>query len=244
MRHGGQWPARDSLSPGQSAILENRLKGRDSLSYANSVQHARSTAKLTEAAFSMRRTGSWIAGVALAGVLATCVEPAQTSGSKNSTKPSEAATTTLSREIHHQILALPFYSVFDSIDFRLEGRKVTLSGQVLRRTLKENAEAAVKSIEGIDAVVNQIEVLPVSPTDDDLRRAVYRALYEDPILERYAVQNVPPVHIIVKNGKVSLEGTVESVSDKHLAGTRAATVPNVAGVKNDLQIHSKENASE
>jgi hyperosmotically inducible periplasmic protein len=181
--------------------------------------------------------------MAMAALSAMRATPAQTSAAKNSARPVENATTSLTREIHHQILVLPFYSVFDSINFTLDGHKVTLTGEVLRRTLKEHAEAAVKSIEGVDTVVNQIEVLPVSPTDDDLRRAVYRALYEDPVLERYATQTVPPVHIIVKNGHVSLEGTVESVSDKNLAGTRAGTVPNVAGVKNDLQVR-KESASE
>jgi hyperosmotically inducible periplasmic protein len=192
----------------------------------------------------MWRTGICIVGVASAALFATCVTPAQTSAPRNPARPAENATTNLSREIHHQILALPFYSVFDSINFVLEGHKVTLTGQVLRRTLKEHAQAAVKSIEGVDTVVDQIEVLPVSPTDDDLRRAIYRALYEDPVLERYATETVPPVHIIVKNGHVTLEGTLESVSDKNLAGARAATVPNVAGIKNDLQVHAKEGASE
>jgi hyperosmotically inducible periplasmic protein len=192
----------------------------------------------------MRRTGIWTLGVALAAVFATCVAPAQTSTPKKSARPVDNVATSLSREIHHQLLVLPFYSVFDSINFTLDGRKVTLTGQVLRHTLKEHAEAEVKSIEGVDTVVNQIEVLPVSATDDDLRRAVYRALYEDRILERYATQTVPPVHIIVKNGHVALEGTVESVSDKNLAGARAATVPNITGIKNDLQVHAKESASE
>lgn len=192
----------------------------------------------------MQRTGICTAAVALAALFATCATPAQTSGAKNSAKMAENATASLAREIHHQILVLPFYSVFDSINFTLDNHKVTLTGQVLRRTLREHAEAAVKNIEGVDAVVNQIEVLPVSPTDDDLRRATYRALYEDPVLERYATQTLPPVHIIVKNGHVALEGTVESVSDRNLAGTRAGTVPNVAGIKNDLQVHPKESASE
>jgi len=168
----------------------------------------------------------------------------QATAANRSQKSEDRSSPSLSREIHHQILLLPFYSVFDSINFTLEGKKVTLTGQVLRHSLKESAEATVKSIEGVSVVVNQIEVLPSSASDDELRRAVYRALYEDSTLERYAIQNVPPVHIIVKGGNVTLEGSVESASDKNLAGTRAASVPNVAGLRNNLVVHPKESAAE
>jgi hyperosmotically inducible periplasmic protein len=192
----------------------------------------------------MRRIATRVVGFAFLCAVATHGVAGQTVPFRNSAKPPENGASNLSREIHHQILALPFYSVFDSINFTLEGRKVTLTGQVLRRSLKENAEGAMRSIEGVDTVVNQIEVLPASPADDDLRRAVYRALYEDSTLERYAVQNVPPVHIIVKNGSVALAGSVESLSDKNLAGARASAVPKVTGVKNDLVVHAKESASE
>jgi hyperosmotically inducible protein len=192
----------------------------------------------------MRRIAARVAGFAFLYAVATHGVAAQSVPVRNSVKPPENGTSSLSREIHHQILVLPFYSVFDSINFTLEGRKVTLTGQVLRRSLKENAEGAMRSIEGVDTVANQIEVLPASPADDDLRRAVYRAVYEDSTLERYGVQNVPPVHIIVKNGSVALEGSVESLSDKNLAGARAGAVPKVTGVKNDLVVHAKESASE
>jgi hyperosmotically inducible periplasmic protein len=192
----------------------------------------------------MRRIATRLAGCAFLCVIATHGVAGQTVPVRNSAKPPENGTSNLSREIHHQILVLPFYSVFDSINFTLEGRKVTLTGQVLRRNLKENAEGAMRSIEGVDTVINQIEVLPASPADDDLRRALYRALYEDSTLERYAVQNVPPVHIIVKNGSVALTGSVESLSDKNLAGARASAVPKTTGVRNDLVVHAKESASE
>jgi hyperosmotically inducible periplasmic protein len=191
----------------------------------------------------MGHIGAWRSVVGLFA-LSTCIAVAQTTRGKDAAKPPESVSTSLSREIHHQILVLPFYSVFDSIDFTLDGHKVILTGQVLRRGLRESAEGAVKSVEGVDTVVNQIEVLPTSATDDDLRRAVYRALYEDSTLERYATQNVPPVHIIVKNGIVALEGSVESVSDKNLAGARASAVPNVAGIKNDLAVHPKGSTAE
>jgi hyperosmotically inducible protein len=113
---------------------------------------------------------------------------------------------------------------------------VTLYGQVTRPTLKSDAEAAVKSIEGVSSVVNNIEVLPVSPMDDQLRRAVYRAIYGEPALSRYSIQAVPSIHIIVKNGNVTLEGVVDNETDKNLAGLRANGVPNVFSVKNNLAV--------
>jgi hyperosmotically inducible protein len=142
----------------------------------------------------------------------------------------------LIKEVRHQLLLLPYYSVFDNLGFRIEGDTVTLEGQVVRPTLKSDAEAAVKSVEGAGAVVNNIEVLPVSPMDDQLRRAVYRALYGDAVLSRYAYSAVPSIHIIVKNGNVALEGVVDNESDKNLAGLRANQVPDVFSVKNNLTI--------
>jgi len=150
----------------------------------------------------------------------------------------------LAREIHHQLLVLPFYSVFDNIEFGLKGGNVTLTGQVVRRSLKANAEAAVKSIEGVAVVVNQIEVLPANPEDDDLRTAIYRAIFEDSTLARYAIRAVPPIHIIVKNGDVTLEGAVESTSDKTLAAARAAKAANVQSVKNNLLVQTKPDAGQ
>jgi len=142
----------------------------------------------------------------------------------------------LAREVRHQLVLLPYYSVFDNLAFKVEGDKVTLSGQVVRPTLKSDAEAAVKSIEGVAAVVNNIEVLPLSPMDDQLRRAVYRAIYGDSVLFRYGESAVPSIHIIVKNGNVTLVGVVDSESDKNLANLRANGVPNVFSVKNDLAV--------
>jgi len=159
-------------------------------------------------------------------------------------KPEAKAATNLAREIHHQLLLLPYYSVFDSISFALNGNKVTLTGQVVRPTLRANAEAAIKTIEGVETVVNQIEVLPASPSDDELRRAVYRAIFEDPTLAAYAVQAVPPIHIVVKNGNVSLEGWVNSAADKNLAGSRANAVAEALSVKNNLVVQPKAGAAE
>jgi osmotically-inducible protein OsmY len=192
----------------------------------------------------MRRTRIWLALLALLAVLMTPTLQAQSTSVQKSAKPEERAPSGLSREIHHQILVLPFYSVFDFIVFTLDGSRVTLSGQVARRNLRAQAEAAVKSIEGVGVVINNIEVLPISPADDELRRAAYRALYEDPTLARYAIQNVPPIHIIVKNSNVTLEGSVDSLSDKNLAALRAGGVANVLGVKNNLVVHPRGIAAE
>jgi len=142
----------------------------------------------------------------------------------------------LSKEVRHQLVMLPWYSVFDNLAYKVEGDKVTLYGQVTRPTLKSDAEAAVKSIEGVSSVVNNIEVLPLSTMDDQLRRAVYRAIYGDPALSRYGFQAVPSIHIIVKNGNVTLEGVVDNETDKNLAGLRANGVPNVFSVKNNLVV--------
>jgi hyperosmotically inducible protein len=147
----------------------------------------------------------------------------------------------LVKEVRHQLLLLPYYSVFDNLLFKVEGDKVTLLGQVVRPTLKSDAENAVKSIEGVASVNDQIEVLPVSPMDDQLRRAVYRAIYGDPVLSRYGMSALPSIHIIVKNGNVTLEGVVDSESDKNLANLRASAVPNVFSVTNNLTVGSSNN---
>jgi hyperosmotically inducible protein len=142
----------------------------------------------------------------------------------------------LYKEVRHQLVMLPWYSVFDNLAYQVEGDKVTLYGQVTRPTLKSDAEAAVKSIEGVASVVNNIEVLPLSPMDDQLRRSLFRAIYGDAGLSRYAVQAVPSIHVIVKNGNVTLEGVVDNETDKNIANLRANGVPNVFSVKNNLVV--------
>jgi hyperosmotically inducible protein len=142
----------------------------------------------------------------------------------------------LAKEVRHQLVMLPWYSVFDNLAYQVDGDKVTLYGQVTKPTLKSDAESAVKSIEGVASVVNNIEVLPLSPMDDQLRRALFRAIYGEAGLSRYSIQAVPSVHIIVKNGNVTLEGVVDNEGDKNLAGLRANQVPNVFSVKNNLVV--------
>lgn len=142
----------------------------------------------------------------------------------------------LSKEIHQELLLLPSHSVFDYLAFALEGDEVTLSGQVLRSTLKAAAESAVKNIEGVGSVVNKIQVLPASPVDDQLRQTLFRNIYGGPGLQRYATLAVPPIHIIVNNGSVTLEGVVDSDSDRNLAGLRATETPSVYSVQNNLAV--------
>jgi hyperosmotically inducible periplasmic protein len=142
----------------------------------------------------------------------------------------------LVKEVRHQLLLLPYYSVFDNLLFKVAGDQVTLLGQVVRPSLKSDAESAVKGIEGVASVDNRIEVLPVSAMDEQLRRAVYRAIYGDTVLSRYGMSALPPIHIIVKNGNVTLEGAVDSESDRNLATLRTNAVPNVFSVTNNLTI--------
>jgi hyperosmotically inducible protein len=141
----------------------------------------------------------------------------------------------LEREVRHELLLLPYYGVFDNLAYRVEGGTVTLLGQVTQPVLKSDAEKAVKKIEGVERVDNQLEILPLSPNDDRIRRAVFRAIYGTPGLDRYGLQAVPPIHIIVKNGNVTLEGAVGTEMDKTLAGIKANGVSGVFSVKNNLQ---------
>lgn len=149
----------------------------------------------------------------------------------------------LDRSIRHQLQELPFYSVFDIISFTVDGEKVTLTGQVQRTTLKDHAEGAVKSLEGVSTVINNIEVLPHSSTDHELRRNVYRTIFEDPTLQKYAIQALPSIHIIVKNGVVSLEGSVDSEADRALAGNLVSNVPKVGSLGNNLVVRKRDPSS-
>jgi hyperosmotically inducible protein len=146
----------------------------------------------------------------------------------------------LVKEVRHELVMLPYYSVFDNLAYRVDGSKVTLFGQVVRPTLKSDAENVVKRIEGVTSVNNQIEVLPVSPNDDQLRRALFRAIYSQAPLQRYAQGAVPPIHIIVKNGNVTLEGAVATEGDKNIAGIAANGVPGVFKVTNNLQVDKEK----
>jgi hyperosmotically inducible periplasmic protein len=142
----------------------------------------------------------------------------------------------ITREVRHELLMLPYFGVFDNIAYKVDGSTVTLLGQVVRPSLKSDAENVVKHIEGVEKVDNQIEVLPPSPMDDGLRLRLYREIYGYPALEKYALGVQKPIRIIVKNGHVTLEGLVDNETDKNLAGLRANSVPGIFSVTNNLRV--------
>jgi hyperosmotically inducible protein len=147
----------------------------------------------------------------------------------------------LIKEIQHELVMLPYYSMFDWLQFEVQpDGEVTLKGEVTRPTLKSDAENVVKKIEGVEKVVNQIEVLPPSPNDDRIRRAVYRAIFNfNSPLFRYATVAVPSIHIIVQNGNVTLKGLVASKADSDLANIKANGVSGVFNVKNELSVENR-----
>jgi hyperosmotically inducible periplasmic protein len=171
-------------------------------------------------------------------LLVTCLLLAMASAAlgRQAAAPSAAATARITKEVRHELLMLPYFTVFDNLSYKVDGYNVTLIGQVTRPTLKSDAENVVKRIEGVEHVDNQIEVLPVSPNDDRIRRAVYRAIYGYPALQKYALGVQQPIRIIVKNGNVFLEGVVDNEGDKNIANIRANGVSGVFSVKNNLQV--------
>lgn len=140
----------------------------------------------------------------------------------------------IQKEVRHELVMLPFLTVFDNLGYKVEGYNVTLVGQVTNPVVKSDAETAVKKIEGVEKVDNQIEVLPVSLVDDGLRRRLYRAIYGYPPLQRYALPVLKPIRIIVKNGHVTLEGVVDSQADKNIVNIRANGVSGAFSVTNNL----------
>ncbi len=142
----------------------------------------------------------------------------------------------ISKEVRHELVMLPYYGVFDDLAYRVDGNKVTLFGEVTRPTLKSDAGRVVQKIEGVQSVTNNIEVLPLSPNDDQIRRAVYRAIYSQPGLDMYSLRAVPTIHIVVKNGNVILRGAVANQGDKDRANIAANGVPGVFSVKNELMV--------
>ena len=149
------------------------------------------------------------------------------------------------KEVRHELVMLPYYGVFDNLAYKVDpDGTVTLLGQVARPVLKSDAENAVKRIEGVEKVVNNIEVLPTSTNDDRIRRAVYRAIYGNDVLSQYQLRAVPPIHIIVKNGNVTLEGAVARQMDKQIAGMQANGVSGVFSVTNNLVVDEETSKKE
>jgi len=187
----------------------------------------------------MRRFSGWVLAFAICiglAVAGAAQEPAgNPSGAQNATGP-QRSQDRISREVFHELITLPQLTIFDNLQYKVDGDKVTLMGQVRNAILKDSAEKSIKRIEGVDTVNNQIEVLPASGNDDRIRRQVARALFNDERLFRYSMGSVPPIHIIVKNGHVTLEGIVNSEADKNEANIKANGVPGVFSVQNNLQV--------
>ena len=158
-----------------------------------------------------------------------------------STAQGKAGLSQLEKDVRHELVMLPYFGVFDNFEFQVseDGRHVTLSGQVTRPTLRTDAERVVKRIEGVERVTNNIEVLPLSPMDNQTRLAVARTIFGDSVLSRYSWGAVPPIHIIVKNGHVTLQGVVASETDKNIATIRANGVFGVFSVTNDLRVDNR-----
>jgi hyperosmotically inducible periplasmic protein len=151
-------------------------------------------------------------------------------------EPSERGQERIQREVRHELLMLPYVTAFDYLAYNVNGYEVTLIGQVVRPSIKSDAENVVKHIEGVEKVNNQIEVLPPSPMDARLRIRLFRAIYGYPALQKYELGVQKLIRIIVKNGHATLEGVVDSDGDKNLAGLRANTVSGIFSVTNNLQV--------
>lgn len=203
---------------------------------------------------------TFVAAVVALSVGSMTAQEEQTSTTLNA---NEQKVLEIAKQVRNDIVRLPQYGVFDDIYFGIKGSTVILSGEASRPVLKSSAENVVKKIKGVERVENNIEVLPVSPNDDRIRAAVYRRIYGYPALQRYTsnrgptarwrsltartmgITNDPPIgyhaiHIIVKNGNVTLKGVVDNSSDAAMAEMMANTTPGVFSVTNDLQIANKE----
>ncbi|MCI0525136.1 MAG: BON domain-containing protein [Acidobacteria bacterium] len=188
----------------------------------------------------MHRSVSILLAVFLTALLSNTA--ATTAATQDKQKPRQNTREFLIKEVRHQLVLMPYYSLFDWFEFEIQDEDtVILRGQTIRPTLKSEAEARVREIEGVEKVINEIEVLPLSPNDDRIRRAVYRAIYNyNSPLFRYATQVVPSIHIIVKNGRVTLKGVVANKGDSDLANIKANGVSGVFEVKNELRVEKSE----
>ena len=174
-----------------------------------------------------QQTASNVAGQQAAG---------KTVSGNQSSAADQRAQDRITREVRHELVMLPQLSIFDNLAYKIDGNTVTLMGQVRNAVLKSDAEKAVKHVEGVENVNNEIEILPPSPNDDRIRRQVARAIFNDDRLFRYSMGALPPIHIIVKNGHVTLDGVVDNEADKNTANIRANGVPGVFSVQNNLQV--------
>lgn len=171
-----------------------------------------------------------IGATVVAGVLLLAPAFLQASTKSPATAPN------IEKSVRHELLMLPYYGIFDDLSFRVDGNTVTLYGAVVNPVLKSDAGNVVKRVEGVDRVVNEVEVLPLSSFDNRIRFATARAIYGFTPLNRYAMGAHPSIHIIVKNGNVTLEGVVANQTDKNMIGLRANGVSGVFSVTNNLRV--------
>lgn len=183
-----------------------------------------------------KRTTTFLLFFFLAG---TAIARSQKNAPTAPQKGTERYEQWLHNEVRHQLMLLPWYTVFDDLEYGVSGYTVTLRGAVVNPTLKSEAENVVKHIEGVEAVSNQIQVLPNDPMDNQIRRAEYRKIYSQPQLSRYGTGNLQSIHILVNMGHVTLTGYVDSQSDKDVAKLQANSVPNVFSVANNLIVQNQ-----
>ena len=182
-----------------------------------------------------------LSGIISIALLAAPLVVAQQNQSQNQVFTSGSADETqLAKEIRHNLLMLPYYSIFDDISFKLNSTVVTLEGACPPTPpwdIKSAAADAVKQVKGVTQVINNIKELPLSPMDDQIRQALAKAIYGDPeIGTRYGYQALPSIHIIVDNGHVTLKGVVDNQMDDTMIKLRANQVPNVFSVTDELQV--------
>ena len=171
------------------------------------------------------------------GTLALALSSALASAQDNAAAANNAALA-INKKVRHELIMMPYVTIFDNLSYKVEGGTVTLYGKVTRPILKDEAGRLVSRIEGVEHVDNQIEVLPLSGFDNQIRRATARAIYGYPMLNRYGSGTQPSIRIIVENGHVTLEGVVNNQADKNVAGIRANSVPGVFSVTNELRVGS------
>lgn len=159
--------------------------------------------------------------------------------SASSTPVAPQSDEALASRVRHEIVMYPYYGIFDNIQYEVVNGNVSLTGAVTQPWKKSDLGKDVQKIPGVASVTNELEVLPLSPMDNSLRFQIARAIYRDPSLSRYAIQAVPPIHIIVDNGRVTLEGVVNNDLEKQVAGTRAASAGLSFGpVINNLRVEN------
>lgn len=145
----------------------------------------------------------------------------------------------VTNRVRRALAGLPYYGVFDNLEFTINEGVVTLTGQVVRPVTKQDAESRAKRVKGVESVINNIEVLPLVSSDSRLRRVLYRTIFSTAGMWRYRMGVNPSIHIIVNNGHVTLVGVVSSEQDKELAGIKANSVPGIFSVENKLRVEGK-----